>query len=192
VERLRESIDLLLAGLDAAPDAGEDHSPRLSPKFGILRSESQLELDFQAHVENQESLGLLFFDIDYFKNLNTKHTEMIVDQTILVPFQHHLLGVIRDRGYAYSVGGDEFIVLLVNVDSDEAYAFANRLRRDVCQWLFPVGELTEKLTVSVGVVHCPTDATSLGDLRQFANTAENTAKKSGRDRVVRAGQRAKD
>lgn len=183
---LRESLDLLVAGLDAAPDAGNKETPELSPKFGILRAESQLELDFEAHAQNQEALGLLFFDIDHFKSLNTEHTERIVDQAVLAPFQHHLLGLIRDRGYAYSVGGDEFIALLLNVDSDESLAFGNRLRREASQWVFPVEKVTKRLTLSIGVAHCPGDASSLNALRLLANRAENAAKKGGRDRVVRA------
>ena len=181
---LLDSAQRLLDALDVVTEDGDEDLPLLSQKFGIVRAHAQLEVDFSACLEDAGGLGLLFFDIDHFKRLNTKHTETVVDRDILVPFQHFLVDVTRSRGFVYSVGGDEFIILLRNAGPDEALAFANRLLRCVHDNPFRVGTTTEALTLSIGVASYPCDAAELLDLRKTANQAENTAKANGRNQVV--------
>ena len=59
-------------------------------KFGILSSLRQATIDFAEYASDLNSdttLGVLFLDIDNFKALNTKFTESVVDNNILIPFQ---------------------------------------------------------------------------------------------------------
>jgi len=181
---LKDAIQRLIDALDVEPDAGGDAEPLLSPKFGMLRAESQLEADFSAYVEDHGGLGLLFFDIDHFKKLNTKYTETIVDREVLVPLQRFLLNAIQSRGLGYSVGGDEFIVLLRNADSTESKAFADRLLQTVSAYAFNIGGNKETLTLSIGLACFPSDSKILTQLREMANKAENLAKSTGRNKVV--------
>lgn len=183
---LLDASQRLLDAFDVAPDDTDKDSPMLSQKFGIVRAESQLEVDFSGYLEDSGGLGLLFLDIDHFKKLNTKYTETVVDRDILVPFQHLLVDVTYSRGFSYSVGGDEFIILLRNVAPDEAVAFAHRLLTFVREHTFRIGTTDETLTLSIGVACYPHDARELLALREMANQAENTAKAKGRNQVVRA------
>jgi len=156
----------------------------LSEKFGILRSDKQLKNDFESYKDDSGGLGLIFFDIDHFKSLNTKYTETIVDKNILIPFQNQLLELVSVSGYAYSVGGDEFIILLRNVNQDETIAFANRLLESTRNTEFNVASDNVKITLSIGVANCPSDSTTYQTLRELANQAENKAKANGKNQVV--------
>lgn len=186
---LTDTIDRLCDALDVVEDDLLGNSPKLSAKFGILRAESQLESDFSEYASESRKLGLLFFDIDYFKALNTEYTETVVDKEILEPFQHFLIDLLHLRGFGYSVGGDEFIVLLRNVDQAETIAFGERLLRETSAHPFKVGSKEAQFTLSIGVSCYPQDGQALCDLRRQANVAENTAKKEGRNRVVHMSQR---
>ena len=152
-------------------------------KFGILRAESQLTADFDASTEDKAGVGIIFFDIDFFKPLNTKYTESVVDREILVPFQRSLVEIVRHRGYCYSVGGDEFIILLLNSDPRETLAFAERLGQTVQDAAFDCGSDSVRLTLSIGAANYPNDGEALDDVREKANYAENRAKSDGRNRV---------
>lgn len=166
-------------------DSGETSvAQTLSQKFAILRADNQLGSDFSSCENDSGGLGLIFFDIDHFKALNTKYTETVVDEFILVPFQKLLLELTQSRGFVYSVGGDEFLLLLRNVDPNETQAFANRLLDSIPKHKFIVNGMQETLTISVGVACHPGDAQTASDLRRLANTAENKAKRDGRNRVV--------
>lgn len=160
----------------------------LSEKFGILRSDKQLKIDFDAYQNDEDGLGLIFFDIDHFKSLNTKYTETVVDKDILAPFQQQLSELVRFRGFAYSVGGDEFIILLLNVNQEETLAFANRLLETARNVVFKVKEEDVKITLSAGVANYPSDSRDYQTLRELANQAENKAKANGRNQVVFSGQ----
>ncbi|OGU15254.1 MAG: hypothetical protein A2076_16185 [Geobacteraceae bacterium GWC2_53_11] len=160
----------------------------LSEKFGILRSDKQLKIDFEAYQIDGGGLGLIFFDIDHFKPLNTKYTETVVDKDILAPFQRQLSDLVCHRGFAYSVGGDEFIILLLGVNQEETLAFANRLLETARNTVFKVKEDDVNITLSAGVANDLSDSRDYQTLRELANQAENKAKANGRNQVVFSGQ----
>jgi diguanylate cyclase (GGDEF)-like protein len=118
--------------------------------------------------------------------LNSRYTETIVDRDLLSPFHRYLTDIVDVRGFAYSVGGDEFVILLRNVDASEALAFASRLLRMTTERSFIVEGETRTITLSVGVAAYPSDVSSLSGLRELANRAERKAKEEGRARVCSA------
>lgn len=162
----------------------EGPPPLMAPKLKELRAEDQLREDYAAFSSSVAGVGLLFVDVDHFKALNTRLTESVVDEIVLGPLQGHILREVDGRGFAYSVGGDEFIILLRNVSKGEAVAFAERLCEHARGWKFAPSQGAHfNLTISVGVAASPEDASALYDLRKAANLAENRAKAAGRDRV---------
>lgn len=183
-EILREAAVDLRVTQNGIEPANPDDSAVYSEKFGILRSPRQLPLDFDSWRGQGADVALVFFDIDFFKKLNTEFTESEVDDKILAPFQKRLLALIEGRGGAYHIGGDEFILLLRNVTTTEAEAFGQRVVEQVRSWTFRPGARDLTLTVSVGVAsRCHRDI-ALEQLRHEANLMESEAKRSGRDRCV--------
>lgn len=107
----------------------------------------------------------------------------MVDRDVFVPLQRFLVEATRQRGYCYSVGGDEFIVLLRNSSGVETVAFADRLLRSVQDLEFTCDEASIRLTLSIGLASFPSDAHTLQEVREKANHAENRAKANGRNQV---------
>lgn len=161
----------------------------LEQKFKILLSPSQEQKDFDlwktdAEEFNYQHIGVLFLDIDNFKELNSKYTEAIVDKTILVEAQRFLKQLTRQRGEAYRHGGEEFVVILPNYDLNETNEFAEKLRIAFEDKKFIVDNSEQKITVSIGVALWPQHGNNFPEVLAAANKAENQAKKSGRNKVI--------
>lgn len=177
----RTSLDLLL---DATSFLTKENVA-LCPKFKILRAESQLAEDFLKVASLGRPVGLLFFDIDKFKLLNTKYSETFVDEHVLKPFMTFLADLVHERGYAYSVGGDEFITLLTNADASETEAFGNRLLAESSRRRYRGQDDEVQFTLSVGTCCSEPGGLSVDTIRQNANRAENSAKAQGGNRVIK-------
>lgn len=161
----------------------------LEQKFGILFSPAQEQRDFdlwttEASAAKEYSIGVIFLDIDHFKQLNTAFTETIVDQAILPDLQRLVRDVSLHRGAAYRHGGEELLVMLPNCGVTETVAFAEKLRARVEEWKFSIeGHQPAGLTVSAGVAAWPVHGKTLGEIILEANKAEHAAKDAGRNRV---------
>ena len=161
----------------------------LEQKFRILRSPRQEEADFErwtadGHQNPDYSIGVVFFDVDDFKSLNTRLTEETVDQDVLPPLEELIRRSTMHHGQAYGHGGDEFVIMLPNLELDEASAFAEKLRARIEAEIFTVpGEAPVTVTISAGVAAWPAHGRTLQDVRTAANNAEHQAKDGGRNRV---------
>ena len=156
-------------------------------KFGLLCSFRQAAIDFASYCSGLRAdvtVGVLFLDIDNFKSLNTRFTEVTVDREVLVPFQKLLGAICAHRGEAYRYGGEEFLVLLPNQTADEVTQFAERLREQLAAEEFSVGDSRLHTTVSIGIALWPKDGDTLDDLIAKANAAEHEAKAKGKNRIA--------
>ena len=155
-------------------------------KFGIVCSLKQASFDFATYMAAANTAacgGVLFFDIDHFKTLNTEFTESTVDPQLLAPFQHLLNRLCANRGGTYRQGGDEFLIILANHSPEEVLVFAERLRTQVEAHEFSVNSEAVRITVSVGVAYWPRDGSTFDELLNRANQAEHVAKSKGRNQV---------
>jgi diguanylate cyclase (GGDEF)-like protein len=153
-----------------------------SAKFGILDTPSQLGIDLRKPA-GPRGRALLYVDIDGFKSINAKHTETIVDQTVLPSFQQLLSSIVEAHGYIYAEGGDEVIILLNNTSVLVACALAEDIRRTVASTVFKIGDDSVEFTVSIGVAHSDQHPKE-GDLQLKANEAKRESKSAGKNRVA--------
>lgn len=149
-------------------------------KFGILLSPTQASRDFEAWAKQAEKQGnpiaVLFVDLDHFKILNERYTHAKIDQTILPVSQELLVKLIQFRGEAYRYGGEEFILILLNLDLEEARTFAEKVRQTFARSQFQVDDVVEVVTVSIGVAVWPIHGESYETVLEAANKAEVEAK----------------
>src|SRR5439155_1040388 len=66
-----------------------------------------------------------------------------------------LAGLVDQRGEGYQEGGDEFVLILPNLDEAEAVAFAEKVRSRIASQHFQVGDKTETITISGGFALWP-------------------------------------
>ncbi|MBI3512773.1 MAG: EAL domain-containing protein [Proteobacteria bacterium] len=126
--------------------------------------------------------ALMVIDVDRFKVANESLGHSIGDQ-LLVTMARRLPKSLEAGDTLARLSADEFAVLLVEVDGDEAArAVAERLRRRIARPI-EVGGETVVLSASIGVVLVPPGKLRPADLLRDANLAMYQAKLDGGDRV---------
>ena len=94
-------------------------------------------------------VGVLLFDIDRFKTFNDNYGHDVGDQ-VLQMVSNTINHNIRSIDFLGRWGGEEFIVLLQNINSSQVQAIANKLRMLVEQSFLIVGTEALSITVSGG------------------------------------------
>ena len=158
-------------------------------KLTGLRNRTALERVVSA-LDGSESrprrrYGLIMLDIDHFKDFNDAYGHPAGD-VLLTDFAKVIIDNVRGQDRVVRYGGEEFLVVLLGVDRDEASAVAEKLRAAIegHRFILPDGSSSAKITASLGVALYPQDGS---DYRQVVGRADErlyTAKDHGRNRVV--------
>jgi len=129
---------------------------------------------------------VLFMDIDFFKRVNDAHGHL-VGSRVLVEVGAVLRACVRDSDTVVRYGGDEFVVLLVETNADEAMIVAERMRKMIEAEMFvkEVG-LGIRLTISIGIAAFPEHANTKQNLLNLADQAMYRGKESTRNVVYLA------
>lgn len=161
-------------------EAGRDVLTRLlNRKF--LSVVLNKEINFSR--QRKSSFALLAIDIDYFKLVNDQYGHEAGDM-VLQQIATILLNSSRGGDYIFRMGGEEFLVLLVDVGMGNATKMAEKLRKLVeCEdFRLPMDKMM-KLTISIGLaVH--NGHPDYQRVLRLADDALYQAKNTGRNRVV--------
>ena len=160
------------ATTDALTGLGNRHSMEYSFPREIARC-----------VKNDEPVSLIMVDVDNFKDFNDRFGHIAGDRA-LSAVSRILRTQFRPRDVLVRYGGDEFAVLLPEVNLDGALIIADRVRRSVSG---DTGDGSDSLIqiplrISMGVAELPPSG-NLDRLIRAADAALYRAKHAGRDRV---------
>ena len=144
-----------------------------------------LPLIMDAAEKQSHQFAALFIDLDNFKNINDTLGHKAGD-TYLQSIACMLQESVRKQDHVLRLGGDEFMILLNELDSPDialeiAGHLLNRLRES--DTLDANSNLSPR--ASIGVAFYPANATTPEALVQAADIAMYEAKRSGKDRVAR-------
>ena len=141
---------------------------------------------FAAISRRVSTVGLLLVDLDQFKSINDAFGHAAGD-AVLREFGVRARTILREGDLLIRYGGDEFVVVLPNVQLRTAHEVAERLLTGVSGRPIPA---TPPVSVTLSIGCAATDggtgATSLSDLLEQADAHLYQAKRQGRNQVVSA------
>jgi diguanylate cyclase (GGDEF)-like protein len=138
----------------------------------------QIQEQGQDKRDKPSGKALAMFDIDHFKEVNDRFGHLYGDE-VIVHFSQLMTRSFRYYDHVFRYGGEEFVVILTNVNMELAETILERFRKAVQEYDFP--QIGTK-TVSIGVMEINTRElpTTLIDK---ADKALYYAKQHGRNRV---------
>ena len=140
--------------------------------------------EFKRACRTKLSLGLIFFDIDFFKRINDKYGHAIGDK-VLIELAKCCTSHVRSSDLVARLGGEEFAVLLPGNTLEQTKAAANKLREqlEAMRVLAPDGQHIS-ITISAGVTMVDLDGESVEKPLIEVDKALYQAKNSGRNRII--------
>lgn len=132
-------------------------------------------------ISEKKTFGVLIIDIDHFGKFNKKFGHSAGDK-VLGKLGAFVKDNIRDQDIAVRWGGEEFVVLLLDISFEETARRAEDLRSGI-ESMSSKKDDRKQTTVSIGASSFPDHSDNWEDLLNRADEALRRAKKSGRNRV---------
>ncbi|KIM12773.1 MAG: hypothetical protein KU37_02550 [Sulfuricurvum sp. PC08-66] len=151
---------------------------RLTAIFNRRKLDELLSVESQKAKRYERPLSLLIIDIDYFKKVNDTFGHQVGDTT-LQSVATLLQQNIRNSDHVGRFGGEEFMVICPETDSDHASALAEKLRLAIDQYSF---ETLGHATISIGVASLKHEESVEAWVKR-ADCALYRAKENGRNRI---------
>src|SRR3990172_4667286 len=145
-----------------------------------------LDRELKRSERYRNFFSVLFMDLDFFKRVNDAYGHL-VGSRVLVEVGAVLRSCVRETDTVVRYGGDEFVVLLVETNAEDALLVAERMRKMVEGKTF--GQdfgLAIRLTLSIGIAAFPEHASTKQNLLSMADQAMYRGKDSTRNVVYLA------
>lgn len=127
----------------------------------------------------QRSGVLMFIDLDKFKDINDSYGHQAGDKYLLGAADL-MKKILRSTDYLCRWGGDEFAVLLPEIDAAAAQTVAEKLITVFNEVPIPVVGHSLHISASIGIAALPEHTSDTGELMAFADAAMYKAKENGR------------
>lgn len=158
-------------------DASTD---KLTAALTRMYTETALNELFLFSKKNEKPFSILMYDLDHFKIINDTYGHQLGD-VVLKRVAAATMKVLQNEQILGRFGGEEFIILLPEINSKKAYVIAEKMRKQIELLTFDNRDI--KITISIGVVSYPQHAATLHELLLKVDQALYNAKNGGRNRV---------
>jgi diguanylate cyclase (GGDEF)-like protein len=154
------------------------------PLTGLINRsylKEELEILINLANRNNKKLAVVFIDIDNFKYINDTFGHDVGD-ILLVKVSKRLKNSVRKSDVVSRIGGDEFILVLNNIDQIiDINKVLDKLKNTLTKPIY-IKDLKLQITFSAGISIYPNDAKNIEDLLKFADIAMYESKKQGKNR----------
>jgi diguanylate cyclase (GGDEF)-like protein len=161
---------------------------QLDAKTGLLNAKYfnrivTTQFDEASHA--RRNFSFLMADIDLMRNINNTYGHLAGD-VVLAGIAKIIQQIIPDHNHAGRFGGEEFAIILTDIEDVEAKRMGEAIRKAVEEAEFRVATHPEpiKATMSLGLASYPINGKDLMELTYKADLAVYQAKKTGRNRIV--------
>jgi len=137
---------------------------------------------FQTAQKNELNLTLLLLDLDHFKKVNDTYGHQAGD-LLLIRFVETVENILTKSDIFSRIGGEEFAILLSQINREDAYDLAEKIRKEVENITINYEGQNVFVRTSIGITrNGPTD-TSFDDMFSRSDMALYKAKKEGRNQT---------
>lgn len=134
-------------------------------------------------AREKRTLCVAMIDLDNFKNFNDTYSHLAGD-LVLKKIGALLMENFRGSDISFRFGGEEFVVILLNTDLNDAFKKMEEFRKILRNTLIIYKDKRlPPMTISVGVAEAPRHGAIIDDIIKAADHALYTAKQSGKDQV---------
>lgn len=140
----------------------------------------RLEAGFNRALRHKASLAVLFIDLDKFKPINDTFGHAVGDEVLRV-VADRLLTTVRKSDTVARVGGDEFIILLEDLNNIEDVELVAKNVLKILTKAMIIEGSNQTIGASIGIAIYPDHAASQQDLLERADQAMYAVKQSGRN-----------
>ncbi len=160
------------------------------PNRALLRD--RLNMSIKRAKRNKTKIALLFIDLDHFKSINDLMGHEAGDK-VLIETARRLLSCVRDSDTVCRLGGDEFIIMLPDLEhSNSLNLIIDKILTTLNLPFMHDDKETPAISGSLGVSMFPDDATDIDGLLNASDTAMYKAKKDGRNNFYHYNQELGD
>jgi diguanylate cyclase (GGDEF)-like protein/PAS domain S-box-containing protein len=165
-------------------EAEREHLAHFDPLTDLpnrLLLQSHLAHALAQAQRHSTQLGVLYIDLDRFKNINDSMGYLIGDE-LLVNLTERLTMHMRSEDMLARLGGDEFLLVLEHINSPEDTAVVARSLLELLSQSFALpGGQEIFIGASIGISIFPNDGSNAEQMIQHADAAMHQAKKQGRN-----------
>ncbi len=164
------------------------------PLTGVLNRRGLQDILSKTLAVSQRmriSVQVILLDLDNFKQINDRHGHGVGD-AILVEVTQQIRQTVRQTDHVARVGGDEFIVLLLDSREGDAVKVADKVRMAISQISLSIaqGDIV-KVTCSIGIVPLGDKPETVNALLQKLHQSLHLSKSEGKNRIAYQGEKVK-
>lgn len=154
----------------------------LTNLFNRRYLEETLDRELARAARESYPVCVIMMDLDHFKKINDTYGHEAGDQ-VLKAIADTLAEETRRGDFACRYGGEEFVVVMPNINSNVAYERAEKIRETLNSLYVPYGIYGLTTTVSMGIACYPTHGQTRKAILRAADKAMYAAKDAGRDHI---------
>ena len=155
----------------------------LTNLFNRRYLEETLERELARAAREDYSLCVIMIDLDHFKRVNDTYGHEAGDE-VLKALAITLSEQCRRGDFACRFGGEEFVVVMPNINMDTAYERAENIRQSLNSLHVPYGHYNLTITISMGIASYPINGETREAILRAADQAMYGAKEAGRDHIL--------
>ena len=139
----------------------------------------RLKQTLKSAARRQQNVGVLFLDLDRFKEVNDTYGHAVGDK-LLIEVTNKLQSIFRKEDTIARLGGDEFTVILQDAEEKDIIPILNKIINIMKEKIY-VDDIELNTTFSIGVSLFPRDGITSDILLRNADTAMYQAKDNGKN-----------
>jgi len=141
--------------------------------------ENKLEYILSDAQRNHKNFSIFYLDLDGFKNVNDTYGHSVGD-ILLQEVVKRVQNEIRQNDVFARIGGDEFVLVLTNIDKTYISYISNKILKSLNQKFYISGQ-TIIISASIGIASYPKNGEDIETLLKNADQAMYSIKASGKN-----------